>query len=140
MKSINDIIKKSIFKLGITMLCCDLVGELLYHIFFSSYYFSLFPVVVFIYFILGALTISIIAKATEGDKQTYVNIYMMIRVIKLMILAITCILFAFLVNEHVVSFFISFASLYVIYTIFETTFSIKLNKFQNEINKKQVHP
>ena len=124
-------------QLCLVMFLCEMAGYLIYKLCFPSYYFAFFPFLVSLFLILGAMTVSIVTKATEGDKNNYVNIFLMLRVIKLVVLLGVAIVYSFVVRNNLISFFIAFVALYVIYTIYETRFSIKLNKISNdEFNKK----
>lgn len=136
MAQTDKLIQEGIKKLGFVMIACNMIGIFIYKAFFGQYYFSFYPCLVLIMFAISSISISTTAKAIERDNSTFVNITMVTSVIKMLLLVITFLLYAWLVRENLVSCFVSFVILYVIFTAFETVFRAKLNRSQNELDKK----
>jgi hypothetical protein len=119
------------------MVACNVGGMLLYKLLLKEYYFELYPALVLFMFAISAIVVSVTAKAIEGDNATFVNISMVTSMLKLLLLALVFLLYAWLVNTQLISFFVSLVVLYVVFTVFETAFRAKLNnRHQNELNQK----
>lgn len=138
MTDINKIIKKGVTTLLIIMVVIEVVGYMIFQLLFKDYYFDLFPMVIVFYSILGSISISIIANSILKAKSIIgVNIYLTTQVIKIAILIFGALLYALFIKVNIVSFFIVYAIVFLVYTIFETRFSIKTNNIQNESSKNQ---
>ena len=125
----NIHLKNGIRSLGILMVACEFIGILIYKTLFKDEYFSFFPLLVCIFWILGSLTISILASNAE-NKANFLSIFLLTKVIKILVLAAVCVIYPLFVKTNLLSFYISVTLLFVVYTIFETCFSVKLNKNQ----------
>lgn len=138
MTDINKIIKKGVTTLLIIMVVIEVLGYMIFQLLFKDYYFDLFPMVIVFYSILGSISISIIANSILKAKSIIgVNIYLTTQVIKIAILIFGALLYALFIKVNIVSFFIVYAIVFLVYTIFETRFSIKTNNIQNESSKNQ---
>lgn len=132
----NTIIKKGISQYNTLMILSGIVGMVLFKTLLEDYYFEFYPFLIVFFIIIGSFTISIIAKAYEKDNNTFLNTFMALKVIRLVIMVLFCVIYGLTVKENIKSFFVAFTILLVIYQSFETRFSIKLNRFQNEFNQK----
>ena len=137
MPSAEKIISKGIALLCLVMIISQTAGYLLFQRFFAEHYFPQYPFVILFYIIIGSISISVITKATLSDNRTFTNIFMVLKVAKLIILVLFFMVLALMEREKVTGIACTLVVFYVIYTIFETMFSIKLNRLQNEPNKKQ---
>lgn len=118
------------------MVACNFIGMLLYKTLLSQYYFGFFPFLVLLMFAISSIVISVTGKAVEKGNAVFVNTTMVTSILKLILLALFFLLYAWLVKEQLVSFFASFVVLYIIFTGFETVFRAKLNRSQNELDNK----
>ena len=131
-------IRNNVIKLTLLLVASMFGGYFIYKTFFPEHYFSWYPYIIVFYFVLGVVSIVSISKATVKDGNSYYRTFMLLQTLKLMSVSIVGMLYAFLVGEKVVSFFVSFFLFYVIYLVFETRVSIKLNnKFKNEFTQKK---
>ena len=103
---------------------------------FPQYYFSLYPYIAVFFFSLGIVTIFSVLNATKKDSRKYFNVFMIIKTVKLLSILTIVVLYAMLIRENTISFLFTFFAYYVVYSIFETYVSTKLNKDGNEISQK----
>ncbi len=136
MTTTDKIIKKGITRLSFVMVACNLIGLCIYRFLLPEYDYNYYPFLVLVMFTISAIVVSVTAKAMEGDNATFVNIAMTTSILKLILLALVFLLYALFIKVNLVSFFVSLVVLYVIFTVFETMFRAKLNRYQDELNKK----
>ena len=129
----NELLKKYIFRLSLLLIVCYVIGYAIFKIMLAAHYFSLYPCIAIVFFVLGTITILSMLHATKQENRKYFKVVMFIKMIKLASGFVMVALYAILVKENVVSFVFTFCAYYVIYSVFETYISTKLNK--NEIRQ-----
>jgi len=129
-------LKKYIFRLTFLLIACQIIGYAMLKIVFPQYYFSLYPYIAVFFFSLGIVTIFSVLNATKKDSRKYFNVFMIIKTVKLLSILTIVALYAMLIRENTISFLFTFFAYYVVYSIFETYVSTKLNKDGNEISQK----
>ncbi len=132
----SEKLKKYIFQLTFLLVACEIIGYVVFKTAFLQYYFSLYPYVIIFFFILGTATITSMVNATKKESRKYFNVFMILKSVKLFSIIGIVALYALLVKENTISFLFTFFAYYVIYSIFETYVSTKLNKEENEVSRK----
>ena len=123
---------KYVYQLALVLIAYGVGGYVFFKALFPEYYFTLYPCIAVFFFILGVVIISSLVKATPKESRKYFNTFMLTRGVKLLSIIIVAGLYATLVGENIVSFLVAFFTGYLIYSIFETFISMKLNKNKNE--------
>ena len=131
-KIINDKIIKYVSQLALLLMAYGVGGYIFFKMALPEYYFTLYPCVAAFFFIIGVVIIVSLVKATPKNSGKYFNTFMLVRGGKLLSIIIVAGLYAMLVGENTVSFLFVFFAGYLIYSIFETFISMKLNKDRNE--------
>lgn len=121
-------LRKYIFQLTFLLVFCEIIGYVIFKTALPAYYFSWYPYIMVFFFVLGIITIFSMINATQKESRKYFNTFMLIKTGKLLSIIIAVALYALLIKENTISFLFTFFAYYLIYSIFETQVSTKLNR------------
>ena len=100
---------------------------ILTYTYLTDYYTPVFPFLM-VFFITSSLIIfDVSAKAVERRPAKFVNMFMLITTLKLLIYMAVMITYALLNREDARPFIISFFVLYIVYTVIEVVALLKVN-------------
>jgi len=128
-------LRRYIFQLTFLSIACLITGYVVLRAVFPEYYFPLYPYMVVFFFLLGSITIFSIQNVTKKENSRYFNVFMIIKMIKLLSIVTIAGAYALFVRENTISFLFTFFAYYLIYSIYEAYVSMKLNKAKNEITQ-----
>lgn len=103
-------------------------GGWLFHALLTQYYFVFYPFVPLFFFIIGVLTISIFVSVDKTNPGKLVNVYMLIKMIKMLLSAIFALVYIIGIKDNNLSFGVVFAIYYLIYLGLETYFYSRMEK------------
>lgn len=109
----------------------------LYFTVLQEYYLQIYPLLLFYFVILTYIIHIVLLKASEMRPQKFVNKYLLLTTVKLLINIVIITVYLFLNREKAVPFLIVFLIHYLVYTFFEVAFfSEYLRKSSNKKRDK----
>ena len=88
-----------------------------------------YPIIPIIFYAFGVASIIAVSKCKKEEGRKTANVYMLLKLIKLVITMVTMLLAFFLIKEAQV-FVLVFAIYYALYIVFETIFIFRIEKRQ----------
>lgn len=124
----NDL-KKYIFQLTLILVFFQIIGYVFFKLVIPQYYFSFYPYIIIFYFLLGTVTITTMLNVAKKENNKYFNAFMMLRTGKLLAIILFAVVYAIVApKETVISFLFTSFIFYLIYSVYETYVSTKLNR------------
>lgn len=133
-------ITKRNYLLQITLLTLlvGVVGGWAYYSSFPHHYFNGYPLIPVFYFVLGTFTINMIEACRNKMPKYLLQIYLLIRVMRMLAAVIIMVVYCVAVREKARAFLLTFIANYIIYLIYDSWFffTYETNR-KRKINKKQ---
>ncbi len=133
-------ITKRNYLLQITLLTLlvGVVGGWAYYSSFPHHYFNGYPLIPVFYFVLGTFTINMIEACRNKMPKYLLQIYLLIRVMRMLAAVIIMVVYCVAVREEARAFLLTFIANYIIYLIYDSWFffTYEMNR-KRKINKKQ---
>jgi hypothetical protein len=99
--------------------------------FFSTFYFNLFPVVVFFFLSLNIIIRYIFIKSPINTTVQFNKLFLTITLLKFLLCVLFLIIYLVFSKQNIISFIVVFSMLYVIFTVLEVQFLLNQIKLKN---------
>lgn len=124
----KDTLHRFIRSLVITTVIIVIIGVIFYSLMPDEYYTVTFPYLLAFFVLASVMVYNFMLKAMAKRPARFVNIFMLTTMIKLFVYMGVMITYALLNREEARPFIVTFFILYMIYTIVEVSFLLKVNK------------
>lgn len=127
--------QKFLKELNVFTLILFVASAVVYGLWLPQYYLGVYPAMLVYFYFLGFAGINIYSRALEQSPSTAGSKYLLVRMSK-MILSLLLALVYCIAAGHVVQFLVPFASLYLLYLVFETWFYYRYELLSKHKNRK----
>jgi hypothetical protein len=129
----NSGLLKTIIGLFLLSIILFFAGIVLFKTFFPLWYFSFFPVLVAIFFLINSGFFVSFYRTVSRPHNQFVRGFMLSKVIKLMIYLLLVLIYVLLSPKSAVPFAVTLSVLYVAYTAYDLYVMVNLVKRKKEI-------
>jgi hypothetical protein len=112
--------KEFLLKITGTTLILAIVGGIIFHYFFESYYLQIFPFLLLFFYSFTLLTHALQSAQAKNNFSKFARIHMVVTLLRLFVFSAIIILYLIFFREKVASFVVVVAILYIVYTFLET--------------------
>ncbi|PLW99665.1 MAG: hypothetical protein C0594_16785 [Marinilabiliales bacterium] len=103
-------------------------GWLIFNFLFPAYYFNIFPAVILFFLATALISHRFINKMFKQKPSKFVNSFMLLSFIRLLIYLFGVLIFLFYDKENAIPFVVSLFVCYVVYSVTEVIYSLRLTK------------
>lgn len=118
-------------------LLVGVAGGGLYFTFFPHHYFSGYPLIPLFFFIFGVFAISMIEMCRRRTPKYMLQIYMLLKVMRMLLSIIVMVVYCVAAREEVREFLLTFIANYLIYMVYDSWFFYAFEVNRKLKNKKK---
>ncbi|MDZ7743546.1 MAG: hypothetical protein U5Q03_17860 [Bacteroidota bacterium] len=137
MEKIKPDIKKFLLQLFYLSLGLGIIGFLYAWLIPNAYYTAALPFLYPFFYGITALIYYIIFRTSQSTFPRFINYYMILTVLKLLLFVVIIVIYALLNRHNVIPFFIVFFVFYLVYTSFEVVYFLRTLKDKKEKSEKE---
>lgn len=120
------------------MLLAGWAGAWMVNIDFSVDYFSLYPAIPVLFYLIGLVVILILTGEKKRTELQLVNLFLIVKVVKIAVVVIAVLLYWLVMKEGLRNFSMILISYYLLFLAVETYFFYQVEKY-HKVNKKDIN-
>ena len=122
----------------LTLLSGGILGYILY-CFFPEHYFKGYPIVPVYFFILNAISITIIDACRKISRSRLLQTYILTKLIRILLSVILMVVYCLIAQKGIKVFLLTFIAMYLVYLVYDTWFFSKFEMKLKKDKRNEIH-